>query len=174
TIVVNDGYLVIANAIDVIFLQALRGIVDQELANTGIPVGKDPAANPLMIGAVKTTVVVAVGLPVEEPQALIVEARADVIENKVEKHRHSVEMENVNNAFKLVRPRPQVIDFQHRNTLPGQESIGLLQIAGELGTIGDMVIQLWREKVKTIVTLACLAGIFLNRQQLYRVDAEIA
>src|SRR5262249_13045971 len=54
TIVVNDGYLVIANAIDVIFLETLRGIVDQELANTGIPVGKDPTTNPLMVGAVKT------------------------------------------------------------------------------------------------------------------------
>src|SRR5262249_11709178 len=159
---------VIANAIDVIFLETLRGIVDQELANTAIPVGKDPTANPLMVGAVKTAVVVAIGLAVEEPQALIVKARADVIEDKVEQHRHSGEVENVDDAFKLVLPRPQIIDFQRRNTLAGQESIGLLQIAGKVGIVGDMVIELRREKIQTIVTLAGFARIFLNRQQLYR------
>src|SRR5262249_20893360 len=72
-----------------------------------------------------------------------------------------------------VRSRPQIIDFQCQKTTSGQESIGFLQIAGELGIIGDMVVQLRREKVQTIVTLAGFARIFLNRQQLYRVDSEI-
>src|SRR5262245_65612408 len=119
-----------------------------------------------MIGAIKTAVVVAVWLPVEEPQALIVEARADVIEDKVEQHRHSGEMENVDDAFKLVRPRPQIIDFQRRNTLPRQESIGLLQIAGEFGIIGDMVIELRREEVQTIITLDGIEGLTLKRRTL--------
>ena len=88
-----------------------------------------------MIGAIKAAVVIAVRLPVEEPQTLIVEAGTDVIEDEVEQDCHTREMENIDDAFQLVRSRPELIDLQRLDTVPREESINLLEIAGEFGII---------------------------------------
>ena len=88
-VLVDDGDLVVAHAVDMEFLQALDGVVDQELADTIVPVGEDEPADPAVIGEIEAPVVVPMRLPVEKVDALVVEPAPGVVEDQVEHHRQA-------------------------------------------------------------------------------------
>src|ERR1051325_11905613 len=79
---VDDGHLIVADAVDVILLRARQRVVDQELADVLVTVGEDEAANPALIGEIQAAIVVAGRLAVEEEQARVVESTPGMIEDE--------------------------------------------------------------------------------------------
>ena len=171
---VDHRDLVVADAVDVEFLQALLDVVDQELADILVPVGEYVAADPALVGEIQTAVVVAVRLAVEELDRLVVEAGARMVEHQVEQHGDAVQMQDVDHAAELIGRGAQLIERQRRLVRAGEERVRLPQIAAQFAIVRDMVVHLGRIQIEAVVAAAGLAGEFLDRQELHAVDAEIA
>src|ERR1043166_1851689 len=170
---VDDGHLVVADAVDVILLRARQRVVDQELADVLVPVGEDEAANPALIGEIQAAIVVAGRLAVEEEQARVVESTAGMIEDEVKEHAESVEVQNVDDAFELVRPGQQLLTCNRRFAVRRQKRAGFGDVAAEIA-LGDGVAHLGRIQVEAVVAHALFAREFLDRHQLDRVDPEVS
>ena len=99
---VNHGDLVVTQPVDVILLEQGLAVIDQELPDLLLPEREDAPAGVILVGEIEAVIVRRVRLPIEELDALIVEAAARVIVDHVRDHRDPVEMAEINERFELI------------------------------------------------------------------------
>jgi hypothetical protein len=68
------AYLVIADAIDMVFVKAEHGVIDEELPDVLIPIRENAASDVSLVREVKTEILIGGGLEIEEVDALRIEA----------------------------------------------------------------------------------------------------
>src|SRR5271166_6131071 len=172
-IVLDHPHLVVADAVDAIFVQEEASIVDQELRNPLVPVCENLSAGPTLISEEQAVVQVAVGLAVIEPQAVIVEATAGMIVDKVEDHGDAVQMAEIDEALQLIDAgcelRRGQAGFSEGSKHPvDREQLTLQRVRR------NHVIGLGRKVIDAIVAQAERCLELLHRQQLHGGYAEVA
>ena len=170
---VDDRHFVEAEAIDVVFVEEEAGVVDEELPHLGLPVRVHQAAGPSLVREIETAVVVAVRLPVVEPDALVVEPAAGVVVDDVEDHGDAVQMEQIDQRHQLLRLAIEIGGAKRRKPVPSEQPIRLIEVARKIRRRRiDRVVHLRRELVEAVVAERTQRREFLHRHELHGVDAE--
>src|SRR5580704_15235030 len=101
--VVDYRYLVVTNAVNVIFLEKQRGIIDEELSQLLLPKCINQASGPTLIREVKAVVVIVRRFPVQKEHALILPIEtAPVIVNHIKNDADAVDMAEIDHDFQLI------------------------------------------------------------------------
>ena len=98
----DHGHLIVTQPVDVILLQQRLAVVDQELPHLLFPKREDAPARVILVREIEAVVVRRVRLPIEELDALIVEAAARVIVDHVRDHRDAIEMAEIDERLELI------------------------------------------------------------------------
>ena len=138
--------LVVAEAVDVEFLDVEPGIVEQELTDIGVPHGESEAASAaVLVGEIETIVVVAaIGSAVEIVDTVVVELAVDgkttsMIVDDVEGNGDAIDMAEIDQRLQLSRRRSKVPELKRR--LPASRAQQLVQggeISRQIGRLGDV------------------------------------
>ena len=170
---VDHRDLVVTQPVDVILLQQRLAVVDQELPHLLFPEREDAAARVILVGEIEAVVVRRVRLPIEEPDALIVEAAASVVVNHVRDHRDPVEMAEIDERLELIDLPGELGRGERRESLCRQQPVHARHIRRAGRPAATAVIHLRRKEVRAVVAEAVLALIFLKRQRHDGVHAEV-
>ena len=101
-VLVDDRHFVVAEPVGMVFLEVVRRVVNQELADAGIPVREDLAADVPLVGEVEAAVVVTRRLAIEVIEAAVVEAAPRVVKNNVKEHSDPVNVKDVDQRLQLI------------------------------------------------------------------------
>ena len=117
-IVVDDAHLIVAQAVDPIFIEKKLCVLNQKVANLRLAEVEHQSSGMPDIGEVEGIAIAAlVRLAVEEVEALIAEIAARVVVYHVQDYGESVDVAEIHQCLELVHLAAQIFDPIARSSL---------------------------------------------------------
>src|SRR5262249_51915451 len=119
---IDDGDLVVAEAVDMVLVEIEAGVVDQELADRRLLKREDETARPPLIREVQAVAIAMVDRPIEEVEALVAEVTTGVVVDDIENHCETPHVADVDQRLELIRVRGEILTREWRPALLGEQS----------------------------------------------------
>ena len=171
-IMINDAHLIVAEAVEPIFLEEELGIVDEEIAHFGLAEVEHQPTGMAFVGKIEGVAITTRGrLPVEEEEALVAEIAARVVVHHIQEHREAIHVAEVDQRLALIHLAAQVLDIVSWQTFGIEQRVHMRRVRREIRVLHGKI-HFRGEIIGPIVAEAELGLKLLDRHELNRGNAE--
>ena len=132
-IVVDHAHLIVAKAVDAVFIEKKLRVLDQEVAYLRLAEVEHEPARVTLVGEIERVHVASVGrLAIEEVETLVAEVAAGVVVDDVQQHSETVQVAQIHERLELVHLAAEVLRHVAAQPLGAEQPIHLGNIRWEI------------------------------------------